>query len=246
VEVAGSVSSGFELLANGDLFVKGGVESGARVGARGDVTVLGGIVGSKTRVSSQGTVTARFVYAAQIRVAHDLQIAEYCHEANIEAGGQVVVKGKERKGDGVVGGIVWATGGVETSNLGSASNPNTIIVAGVSRDGSTALEEAFERLQSEEEALEKLLRRARPGSRAESLQSRCKALRANVLELERRAKGVALNASVTAKSTCFAGTRIRVGLFLTSVQTEVRGVTYHLDPAGVQGGVMSTRAHKRR
>ncbi len=269
IEVAGSVRSGFELLANGDIVIKGRVDAGARVGARGNVTVHGGIVGADTRVSSRGNIKVRFIQAARVRAAYDILITAYCHEANIEAGGKVIVPGRGGHGDGLVGGLVWATGGVVSSNLGSASNPNTVIIAGVSGRLSIRREAIEAELKADERTLKMLLREhsvanpealemifIAPGAtdprsialwQAHELVAQCASHRADIEGLRLEAEEMAAVATVAAKRTCHPGTRVRIGPYLRTVRQTTHGVVFHLDPAGERGGVIATpaRQHSR-
>jgi len=268
VEVAGSVRAGFELLANGDIVVKGRVEAGARLGAHGNITVLGGIVGPETRISARGTVKARFIQAARVRAGHDLKVASYCHEAEVEAGGVVLVQGRGGRGDGIVGGLVWAAGDVEASNLGSASNPNTVVVAGVNRALVARHDELEAELKRSDRELKRLLHRIGvPDPQALavifvdpeaddprsqllwSAQEHVAAGAAMAAELEAvraEMQELAAVASVIAKRTAFPGTRVRVGPFATTVEKEIHGVRYHLDPEGERGGVLTTPASAKR
>lgn len=268
VEVQGSVGAGFEVIASGDILVKGRVEAGARVGAKGNVTVKGGIVGAGTVVSARGSLHARFVQGARIRAGHDIKVVSYCHEAQVEAGGRIEVPGKGGQADGIVGGVVWAVGEVVASNIGSESNPNTVVVAGVNRRLDARRAASQDALRMAQRALKKQLRalgvrdpralddvfldpeatdpRTQAMWAAHTTLAECAGLRAEIEELRHEAHEVAAVAAVVAKRTAHLGTQIRVGPYTTQVERATHGVRFHVDAEGERGGVLATPARKRR
>ena len=88
--------------------------------------VGGGILGSSTKVDVEGALWAKFAQEADIRVGGDARIGSYLFNASLRAGGKVIVLGRgDGKARSLVGGLVWAGLGIESSSIGSPYNSAT-------------------------------------------------------------------------------------------------------------------------
>ena len=134
VVIDGSVTSGFQVTASGGIAVAGSVEAGAQLRAGGDISVQQGIVGRETRIVSEGSLRAKFIQEARVKVDGDVAIGSYVHSAYIQCAGSVEVKGlsgSDHSG-GIVGGEIWGQEGITVRNAGSARNNSTRLFAGIS------------------------------------------------------------------------------------------------------------------
>ena len=118
VKIAGTVRGGFTVTAPGDVVVDGSVES-ASIEAGGTVEVRGGIVmgaGETGKIQAEGDVRSQFVENAEIKAGGDVVITQNISNCDILAGGSVVCT----QGKGVVqGGTTRAVRGIEVNELGS-------------------------------------------------------------------------------------------------------------------------------
>jgi uncharacterized protein (DUF342 family) len=132
VVVKGSVRALFRVKATGSVTIGENVETGARIEAGGDILISGGVVGETTVLHAGGNVMAKFLQQAEVQAGGDVEVGAYLFEASVRAGGQVRVAGAgEGSGRAMVGGLVWAGKGIETASLGSPTNPQIRIVAGI-------------------------------------------------------------------------------------------------------------------
>jgi uncharacterized protein (DUF342 family) len=133
VHIQGAIRSGFQVQAEGDLLVDDQVENGAVVKAGGNVAVQHGIAGQATKIVAGGSVCAKFVNRAEVRLKGDLAVSEYLYHATVRADGKVTVPGNPgRKSSGAIaGGSVWAGQQISARHIGTASTNATQLVAGV-------------------------------------------------------------------------------------------------------------------
>lgn len=151
--ISGSITTGFRVVATGDITVAAGVEEGAEVRAGGNVTVKQGIFGAKTYVKAGGTVTAKFVHEARIEAGADVVVGSYIHGAVVHAGGQVQVEGLGGSGGGIVKGMTWAARGIAARNIGSAT-----ILCGIMPESFARAEQLRKTIRQAEAILQNLLK----------------------------------------------------------------------------------------
>lgn len=134
VVIDGSVTSGFQVRAMGGIVVAGSVEAGAELRAGGDINIQQGIVGRQTRIVTESALRAKFVQEARVKAAGNVSIGSYIHSAHIQCAGRVKVEGLAGTDNtgGIVGGEIWAQGGIITRNAGSARSNSTRLYAGIS------------------------------------------------------------------------------------------------------------------
>jgi uncharacterized protein len=160
VVIGGSVGSGFHVRASGGVVIAGSIEAGTSVEAGGDIAVQQGVVGRETRVTAEGSVSARFVQDARIQAGTDIAIGSYVHGAHIQAEGRVVVEGLggSRSGGGIVGGNTWGLGGIMARNVGSARSSSTHLFAGVGPEELACLDQLETAVRDAEATLQRLLK----------------------------------------------------------------------------------------
>ena len=127
VQVQGNVGAGFSVRAGADVEIHGGIEGGT-VEAAGSVTVRYGIQGAgRGRVQAGGSVKARFIENADVRVGGDIRVQDGILHSLVYAGGRVLVDG--RRGV-IIGGQIRAREEVSARVLGSTLAVATEIAVG--------------------------------------------------------------------------------------------------------------------
>jgi len=128
VIVRGSLASGFEIRAEGDVTVDGYVDAGTIV-AGGNVVIRKGIQGrSKGVIEAGGSVNAMFIENGTIRAGGDAIIAEAIMHSEVIAGGSVICNGRRGL---IVGGRIQARNEVSAKMIGAAMGTLTEIEVGV-------------------------------------------------------------------------------------------------------------------
>lgn len=127
VQIRGSVTRGFYVMAGSDVKVAGNVE-GALVSSGGTVTVMQGIVGgNKAVIRAKREIETTFAEQATLLPVGDLKVKNSCLRCTIKCNGTVrLVSGKGE----LVGGEVQARRGVEAQQLGNKKNVTTRISFG--------------------------------------------------------------------------------------------------------------------
>jgi uncharacterized protein (DUF342 family) len=135
VAIAGSVRALFTVRATGGITVDGMIEPGAHVRAGTTVTIAGGVCGPGTQVTAAGDVGAKYVQEAAIVSGASVTVSRYVMNASVRAAGQVLVlgQGAQRSGE-VIGGLVWAAGGIRAQTVGSPLNASTRLITGIHPD----------------------------------------------------------------------------------------------------------------
>lgn len=128
VVIRGSLASGFEIIADGDVTIDGYVDAGT-IKAGGNVVIRKGIQGrNKGVIEAGGSVSAMFIENGTLRAGTDVAIAEAIMHSEIVAGGSVVCMG--RKGL-IVGGRIQARDEVSARVIGAAMGTLTEIEVGI-------------------------------------------------------------------------------------------------------------------
>ncbi len=128
VVITGSVLDNYEVKAAGTVEVLGAVQK-AKVEAEGDITVRQGIVGREGAQieSTGGSLFAKFIQAADIKVDGDVVAGEGILHSNVEAGGSVTCNGRRAQ---ITGGSVRAKKEVRARTIGSQAYTQTEITVG--------------------------------------------------------------------------------------------------------------------
>lgn len=126
IHITGSITSGFEVKANGHVSVNEMVDNG-RVIAGGDVFVKGGVIQSESSdgyIRSMGSVEARFLQNAKIFSYKNVTVNDYAMNASIHAKGSVIVT----KGKGlIVGGVTKSSHSISARQIGSDAGAVTLV-----------------------------------------------------------------------------------------------------------------------
>ena len=126
VQINGNVFTNFTVKASGDIEVKGVVE-GAFLEAGGNIVIARGMNGmGKGTLYAKGNIIAKFLENATAE-AEGYVASESILHSKIMAGTEVNVDGKRGF---IIGGKVFATGGVNVKTLGSATGADTTIEVG--------------------------------------------------------------------------------------------------------------------
>jgi uncharacterized protein len=146
VQVAGSVLSGYSLVAGGDVGVGGAIEA-ALVSSDGYVRVTEGIKGArKGTIRARLGIDAAFAEQALLLAVEDVRLKTGCVLCNVKTNGRLLVAGD--KGS-LIGGICRARKGVDAAILGSENYAKTEISFG--QDYLVA-----DQIEAEEREIEKL------------------------------------------------------------------------------------------
>ena len=127
VSVLGNVKSGFEVKANGDIFIAGSTEA-ASIDAGRDVRVNGAIVGGNASCVKAGrNIFAGHVQNAQLEAQGDVIVVRSVMHSHIYSTGKAVFHDREGS---IVGGMVNAMRGIDAWSIGSPIGTQTEAVAG--------------------------------------------------------------------------------------------------------------------
>ncbi len=128
VVVKGNVNDGFRVEGTKGVNVAGNVGK-AVIKSEGDVIVQNGIVGKhRGYVFAKGNITAKFAENANIEAGGDVVIQRAALNCKIISGGMII--SKKEKGQ-IIGGVLKATKGLEVKILGNESEHKMEIYAGI-------------------------------------------------------------------------------------------------------------------
>jgi uncharacterized protein (DUF342 family) len=125
--ISGTVIDGFEVTADGDIFVSKIVESAKLVAGR-DVIVKGGVLGrSKGLISAGRDIRIGYAQNAHLEAQGNIYIGNYAVNSYIATSKQLIML--EKRGS-VIGGEVFALRGIDVRSLGSENATKTYVEAG--------------------------------------------------------------------------------------------------------------------
>lgn len=148
VAIAGTVLTGYAVVAGGDVTVTGAVEA-ALVSADGSVKIGEGVKGAR-----RGTIRARkgleasFAEQAMLLAVEDITLKNSALLCNIKTNGRLKLLGERGH---LIGGLCRARKGVEVQNLGSANGARTQVSFGqdyLVKDAVEAEEREIERVKA--------------------------------------------------------------------------------------------------
>ena len=170
VVVERDVEEGTRVEAEGDIEVRGVVER-AFIKTRGDLTVLGGITGcGRETIEIGGSVHARFILEADIEAGGDIVVEREVRHATLKTCGAVSMPQGH-----VVGGTVTALKGITVGYAGSDAVVPTVLVTGVDYRLERSLEakqEEITRLEGERQKIQLVVKPFVPRIRSLSAQKR--------------------------------------------------------------------------
>lgn len=127
VVVCGTVLDGFEIKADGDIIVSKIVESATLTAGR-DVIVKGGVLGrGKGLVSAGRDIRIGYAQNARLEAQGSIYIGNYASNSYIATSKQLIMQ--QMRG-AVIGGDVFALGGIDVRVLGSENGIKTSVEAG--------------------------------------------------------------------------------------------------------------------
>lgn len=154
VNIRGSVPSGFEIRARGDIRVHGTVESAVLISEEGSIFVSAGIVGQgKGLIQAKGDLHTSFINQANVRVEGDVHVVQSILHSDVQAeGGVYCHKGKGN----IVGGSISAIKEIIAKEVGNSHNTTTSLYLGINQHLLTQEKESGEKIKQLEEELKKL------------------------------------------------------------------------------------------
>lgn len=127
VIVNGNVTSGYEVVCEGDLVINGVVE-GATLKSGGNLTISRGIQGHDTAdITCFGQLTSNFINSATVYCKGDIEAGAIMN-SNVKSDGKITVKGKKGL---IVGGEITSKSDIEANIVGSEMGIITSIKLGV-------------------------------------------------------------------------------------------------------------------
>jgi len=148
VGIAGTVLTGYAVVAGGDILVTGAVEA-ALVSADGAIRITEGIKGAKRgTIRARKTIEAAFAEQAMLLAVDDIVLKNSALLCNIKTNGHLMLQGE--KGH-LIGGLCRARKGIEVQNLGSANGARTQVSFGqdyLVQDAIEAEEREIERVKA--------------------------------------------------------------------------------------------------
>jgi hypothetical protein len=245
IEVNGTVLSGFELKAEGDILIRSEVEA-ARIEATGNVTVLGGIHGGgKALIRAGGHVSAKFANDAAIEAGGDVIIRSQLVNCCVRAHGQVHVQ--ETPG-AIIGGEIRSGQKIRSKFLGSPGTVKTLAQIGLDSDLQkkiSANEEETKGLEAKAADINRILGGLEHlKGQADALPPNQEAVRVKVVRekftIDGRMKALAkelapmredleraLEGTIQVEDTVFGGVTIRIGSDTLPVGHAMRYATFH-------------------
>ncbi|OGH61078.1 MAG: hypothetical protein A3I06_16250 [Candidatus Lindowbacteria bacterium RIFCSPLOWO2_02_FULL_62_12] len=128
INIQGAIHEGFTVKATADVVVQS--VSKAFVEAGRNVVVERGIIGSpETHVTAKGNVTAKFIENANVHAGGSVIVADIILHANVTAGKHVVVRGGKHAS--IVGGQIRAAGCIEARAIGAEITVETQVEIGL-------------------------------------------------------------------------------------------------------------------
>jgi len=149
IVVPGDVQPGFTVSAGGDIEVRGIVDN-ASIVCGGNLSVRGGITGSAKRsVKVAGGIHARFLLNANIEAGGDVVVENEIVNSTIQTQGAVIMPGGR-----LIGGETIALGGILVGQLGSESGTPTSVAAGVDYKLQQKIDEKQQKIKEIQAGLE--------------------------------------------------------------------------------------------
>lgn len=242
VEISGDVRSGFEIDADGSIFIHGHV-GGCILNAGKNITIEKGVQGRDTCViTAKGDVVCKFVERCKITAGNDI-FADSVLDARLTASNKVIIT--SRNGS-VIGSEVYGMTGVAVKEAGNGAGVSTLLRTGLPREEyvraaelAAQIQETDEKLKSFNKHLESLETAGLEASEKGKMRTqimRAKIVlnsqRSQMLEeyntLSERIKKNAGKVRINIEGIVHEGVRIYIGSTPYYVMEPVREVTYML------------------
>ncbi len=236
VEIGGSVQSGFQVNAHGDLVINGSVRS-ATVVSQGNVLVKEGVTGKQTSMRVAGDVDIVFVEQAALTVGGTVIVRKNVYNSRIFAGGDILCQEESR----IFGGITVAGGNLRVGQVGSDNAAPALIAAGTDGKQYLRYEALHQEIVEKEDELEHSLQLHGHNSglpfhltMTEELEELHYELNQLNLATDKRAESPdelaakSRSRNIAVSGVIVAGTQIRIGNVTTVLETAMTGRKFTL------------------
>jgi len=236
VEIGGSVQSGFQVNAHGDLVINGSVRS-ATVVSQGNVLVKEGVTGKQTSMRVAGDVDIVFVEQAALTAGGTVIVRKNVYNSRIFAGGDILCQEESR----IFGGITVAGGNLRVGQVGSDNAAPALIAAGTDGKQYLRYEALHQEIEEKEEELEHALQLHGHDSglpfhlaMTEELEELHYELNQLNLATDKRADSPdelaakSRSRNIAVSGVIVAGTQIRIGNVTTVLETAMTGRKFTL------------------
>ncbi|WP_370977952.1 DUF342 domain-containing protein [Agaribacterium sp. ZY112] len=168
VIITGNVRSGFEVKAEGDIFVKGFVNRSQLI-AGGSIFISGGVQGGgddddiDPKISATGNIEAKFINQATVNCIGELLVKEYLLNCETQALKRIAIGEQSGRG-AIIGGHTKCSGSLFAKKVGSDAYVQTVIELGTSSAAQKELEKTIlkrTRRETEQNQLESILLKIR-------------------------------------------------------------------------------------
>lgn len=166
VFVGGTVLSGFEIKASGNVEIQGGIQK-ASVEAEGDIVVRSGIHGGKVETTG-ASVVAKFIQDADVCAHENVLVADGILRSEVKAENSILCHGRRAQ---ILGGRLSAMNEIRARTIGSSAYTTTELWLGVNpfilsieNESTKSLKEIKEQILSLQKSLKTLEVRKRTES----------------------------------------------------------------------------------
>lgn len=224
VLIGGTVRDTFAVRSAKSVAVRGAIEA-AVVEAGTDVQVSGGVAGrGQGVVTAGGQITSKFCDEANLRAGGDIVIISECINSRLYAGGRLMIPAGK-----LVGGYAYAREGAEIEVLGNEADRPTEIAVGVDPVVLAKSAQTDELVKKKREAIAKIREKIQPlmaqlkrlnpqqRERATELMYEADQMEAEILETERKKQEEIARCSpdrkicLLVKHTIYPGVKVVVG-----------------------------------
>lgn len=171
VFVKGSVASGYQIKATGDVIVKDTVDKAVII-AGGNIQIGGGVIGEEpegglpspdnqlaermpTYLQAGGDVRLKYLTMAELKAGQDIVIREYVMHSKLDAG-ECVMLGQEGGRGALLGGVSRARKHLLANQLGNDTYMKTAVEVGRANEDARQLKELRVQAQKRQASFDKL------------------------------------------------------------------------------------------
>lgn len=127
--IMNDVKPGFFIQSEKDIIVKGNVEGGSLTSVFGKISIEGGIHGqSKSIIKAKNEISAKFVSNAILSCENDIVILDSIIQTTISCGKNLSIISNDH--GNLIGGTTRISNSINLKNIGSTSEPKTLIFMG--------------------------------------------------------------------------------------------------------------------
>jgi hypothetical protein len=225
LDVKGDILDGFKVQASKGIKVQGNIGA-CEISSGGTISFCGLNGQGKATITCGGTVIANFIHDAQVEAEGDVLVETEARNCFIRSNGMI----KVNKGV-LAGGESVALGGIESSIIGTISSLRTRLIAGVSHQDLTELNRLFNELK------ELVARFNAPGKPMDAKEfGRIRAEITAKIQAVRERNHPAQNAKVNCKKRLHEGVSLTIGQTSEDVR-EGRDGPFSIIENSLEGGL---------